>query len=262
MVRFPGHVEGTVRDGEEGDPLGNDHCKAGGHVEPPIAVYSSPGGQGDCRSRQVAFLELHVELKELRIFDVDAQASADGNAFRTSSASRAVLCLIVREIAGGSANVFKIEEADGTMVFQVKDTGNVGIRDISTNVDLKVQNKSGNDFIFLVEEADGSNVFEVGDDGNIGIRETSSDSAFNIRNGGGNDVILNCEKSDDTVRFQVKNDGKVWAPGLRSVGIAPNDLGITNNGELVQAASSRRYKENIEPFADNFDLNLQTELKQ
>ncbi len=111
-------------------------------------------------------------------------------------------------------------------------------------------------------QANETMVFQVSDGGNVGIRETNSNVDLNVQSGSGTDTIFRCEKADGLIRFRVDQDGDIWAPGLSSTVIGWHDLIIESNGKIKYATSSRRYKENIEPFADDFDLILQTELKQ
>ena len=56
--------------------------------------------------------------------------------------------------------------------------------------------------------------------------------------------------------------GIVKITGITTVPFfADNGVGVQNDGEIVRTGSSLRYKDNIQPFDDNFDLMLQTELK-
>ncbi len=170
--------------------------------------------------------------------------------------------LTVRAIAGGGSRAFKVEEADGTMTFAVREDGNAGVRQSFNNVDFNIRNKSGNTMVFGCEKSDGTNIFHVWAEGNVGIGASHADVALNVMGESGDDSIFNCEHPDGTDNFKVDVDGEIWAHNLRYAGGAPNGLGMSSAGEIVKVGSSRRYKENIEPFADDFDLILQTELKQ
>ncbi len=54
---------------------------------------------------------------------------------------------------------------------------------------------------------------------------------------------------------------EVFMQNLPTLGSGGTPVVIGNNGQLWKQASSRRFKDNIEPFEDDYDLLLETEMK-
>ncbi len=145
----------------------------------------------------------------------------------------------------------------------ILDDGNVGIGTTSPAAGLTVTGISGGSTnVFQVEEADGTMGFAVDDEGDVGVHAIYQGCTMSIKNKAGNNAVFYCAKSNGSVVFRIQADGDIYAESLSSTGVGTHDLVINNSGKIQQAASSRRYKENIEPFMDDFDLILQTKLKQ
>jgi len=79
--------------------------------------------------------------------------------------------------ASGIDFVFRVEDKNGTLLFQIDSLGRSGFGQHFNNVALTVRGIAGDFRHFLVEDSLGANEFEVNSDGNVNVNNTLSKGA-------------------------------------------------------------------------------------
>jgi hypothetical protein len=188
--------------------------------------------------------------------------SPDGSAISFSSPGNNVGIIMERGNGAGSVsrrwdlliaddNTFRIKHSTGVggEPLVITTTDKVGIGTASPSAELDVVGST---------ELNGPTTLNE----NVVIFGGTSGAALKARCGSGQTVAFKCESIGGTRLFEVESDGTVHAPLLGDAIATYEDVVVDATGEILKAVSSRRYKDNIEPFADDFDLILKTELKQ
>ena len=156
---------------------------------------------------------------------------------------------------------FRVESSNNTERFIVQNYF-AGFNALPANVRLNVRNPStDNPTIFNVESSNGTDRFKILEDGRAGFNAVHSDVGLNVRNpSSSNSKIFNVEDSDEFPRFYVTDDDNIHAISL-PFGDHQSMQYRSSDGRFFYDNSSRRYKRNIQPLEDDFNLILQAQPK-
>ncbi len=118
--------------------------------------------------------------------------------------------------------------------------GSLGVgTNLTAGCDVVVRNRVGNDDLFILQDADDNELLQVTSTGRFGLRDSSGN-----------------------MNLQVDTSGNVAMPRIRQTTVGDYDVVMGSDGFLRRGLSSRRYKENIEPFVEDFDRILDAQPMQ